>query len=265
MSKNMRDTITITLIANTGVLVEYGDVGMLVDGIHHEPGHVFSKVCKKDLLHMRLGTDVFEHLDYLLFSHEHPDHFSPGFVERHLQFRSVQGIFLPDPAHGSPSLKFLANQIQAQAISHRILDLQPGEAAQFPLVDDLTVTAIGAPHMGPQYAAVKHHCFLLTIAGKHLLFTGDADHIPEYFVPALNGINPDVVFVNPLFYHHANGRKIINEIFRPRTVVIYHMPFAKDDTTQLSHVVERDIKRYGQNGIQPLIFSQEKQRLYLRG
>jgi L-ascorbate metabolism protein UlaG (beta-lactamase superfamily) len=145
------------------------------------------------------------------------------------------------------------------------LDLQPGEAKQFPLSDNLTVTAIGAPHMGPQYAAVKHHCFLLTIAGKHLLFTGDADHVPEYFVPALNGINPDVVFVNPLFYHHANGRKIINEIFRPRTVVIYHMPFAKDDTTQLSHVVERDIKRYGQNGIQSLIFSQEKQRLYLRG
>jgi L-ascorbate metabolism protein UlaG (beta-lactamase superfamily) len=117
--------------------------------------------------------------------------------------------------------------------------------------------------MGPQYAAVKHHCFLLTIAGKNILFTGDADHVPEYFVPALNGINPDMVFVNPLFYHHENGRKIINDIFRPRTVVIYHMPFARDDTTRLSHVVERDIKQHGQNGIQVIIFCQEKQRLYL--
>lgn len=258
-SKN--DSIKITLVANAGVLVEYNGVGLLVDGIHHEEGHPFSRVSENDMKLMRQGYDIFANIDYLLFTHEHPDHFTPQYVSEHIQVRSVKGVFLPNKSDGSPDLALLLNHVQKLAIPFWTLGLEPGDTKRFALADDLIVTAIGTRHMGPQYQTIRNDCFLLTLAGKNLLFTGDADYVSRYFKNALAEVALDAVFVNPVFYHNPNGQEIINEIFRPRNLVIYHMPFEQDDTLQFSYMVTSDIQRHGRPGIQTHVLRREKQSL----
>lgn len=261
--RSSEDCIKITLIANAGVLVEHNDVGLLVDGIHHEDGHPFSQVSENDIKLMRQGLGIFDNLDYLLFTHEHPDHLTPQYVSEFIRQRSVKGIFLPNEHDGSTSLTLLLNQIQKIGIPYWTLGLETGETKRFVLADDLIVTAIGTRHMGPQFASIKNDCFLLTLAGKNLLFTGDADHVAQYFKNALSKVALDAVFVNPIFYHNSNGQKIINEILHPRHVVIYHMPFEQDDVMQFSYMAKSDIERYRRPGILTHVLSSEKQTLCL--
>lgn len=258
----MNDCIKITLVANAGVLVEHNGIGLLVDGIHHEEGHPFSKVSKSDMKFMQQGASIFANLDYLLFTHEHPDHFTPKYVSEHIHLRSVKGLFLPHERDGSPDLALLHNHARNLAIPYMALGLEPGEMKRLVLTDDLVVTAIGTRHMGPQYKTIRNDCFLLTLAGKNLLFTGDADHVFEYFENALSEVAVDVVFVNPIFYHNPYGQEIINDIFQPRDLVIYHMPFEQDDTMQFSYMVKRDRQRFTRPGIQTHVLNGNKQFLY---
>ena len=259
----MDDFIKITLVANAGVHVEYNGLGILVDGVHHEEGHPFSQVSKTDLQHIKNGTDLFKNLDYFLFTHEHPDHFTPQYLLEIIQSRSFKGLFLPGELDGSSDLALLLKQARSISIPCWSLGLDPGEVERVELADDLIVTVIGSEHMGPQYKNIRNDCFLLTLNGINLLFTGDADYVAEYYVKALFEVPLDAVFVNPIFYHNPNGQEIINKIFRPRATVIYHMPLEQDDTMQLNFMVNRDIKRYERPDIQTHILSEKKRSITL--
>jgi len=259
----MSNCTKITLVANAGVFVEHNDVGILVDGIHHEYGHPFSRVSEKDLLLMRQGADIFVNLDYLLFTHEHPDHLTPHHVLEHLHCRTVKGLFLPNESNGTSNLVLLLNRVRKLDIPYWSLGLEPGEIKRFPLTNDLTVTVLGTHHMGKQYTTIRNNCFLLSLAGKNLLFTGDADHVAEHFESALKDVVLDAVFVNPIFYHNSKGQEIIGEIFRPKNLVIYHMPFEHDDTMRFSYMVDKDIEKHGCPEIQTHVLRCERQSISL--
>lgn len=255
--------IRITLIANAGILVEYNEVGFLVDGIHTADDPPFSRVSEADLAAMRQGVPPFTHLDYLLFTHEHGDHCSPRNVLAHIYARPVKGIFLPDAAHGSEELARLLRHILRLGIPHWNLGLEPGTCRRISLTSHLQVTVIGTRHTGPQYQEVRNDCFLLELDGRTLLFTGDGDHVWDYYAPALAGRTVDAVFVNPLFYHHKEGQKILRELFRPRHVLIYHLPFPQDETLRLTAMVHRDRERFATPATRVYILNQPHQSLLL--
>ncbi|MFW5488194.1 MAG: MBL fold metallo-hydrolase [Desulfovibrio sp.] len=257
----MNHFVDVTLIANAGVLVECDGVGVLVDGIHHEDGPPFSKVSELDLQHLKKGTDGFENLDYLLFTHEHPDHFTPQLVLEQLRQRPAKEIFLPSEKGGSPDLTRLFESAGEVGVSCHGLSLEPGESSSFALAGNLAITAIGTRHMGPQYQHIRNDCYLLDLDGVRLLFTGDADYVPEYFAEALGDVPLDAVFVNPIFYHNPAGQRVIADIFKPRHVVVYHIPFAQDDTMRFARMVERDMEKHRQAGYETLVLKEERQRL----
>lgn len=255
--------VDITLVANAGVLVSCNGVGLLVDGMHHEECHPFSKVAEGDLQRMQQGQAPFENLDYLLFTHEHPDHLTPRLVLEHVQRRAVQGVFLPDEEHGSPALGALLHVLWEQGIAHQTFSLEPGRSRRVGLAPGMTLTAIGTRHMGAQYNDVRHDSFLLSLGDINLLFTGDGDHVAAFYQDSLQGVSLDAVFVNPLFYHNDNGQQIIETVFRPRHVVIYHMPFSKDDTLNFTYMVGRDTAKHERSGIETHVLQEEGQQIRL--
>ncbi|WP_027184422.1 MBL fold metallo-hydrolase [Desulfovibrio inopinatus] len=261
----MANTIDITLIANAGVMVEQNGTGLLVDGMHHEGGHPFSRVPQSEMASMRDSAPPFEHLDYLLFTHEHPDHFTPGYVLEYLRHRPIQGLLLPDETGGSADYADLLGHVRKQNIPHHTFGLEPGQTRHVRLAEHLHITAIGTLHMGPQYQDVRNDCFLVALNGMNILFTGDADHVAEYYENALHNVRLDAVFVNPIFYHNPHGQHIINTIFRPRHVIIYHMPFAEDDTMNFTYMVGRDQEKHKNPRVQVHVLGEQRQRLRLYG
>ena len=72
-----RYPIGVTLLANAGVLIRYRDTALLLDGLFGRKDNPFSLLppgCREAMLR---GEPPFERLDYLLFTHYHPDHFDP--------------------------------------------------------------------------------------------------------------------------------------------------------------------------------------------
>jgi len=259
----MNKDITLTLIANAGILIEYDGTGILVDGVHHDATSRFSPVSRVDLLHMRLGKQAFKTLDYLFFSHEHSDHFSPLYVTELIHAREIHKVFLPKAASPSPELGLLCNHLRKKSVEADILSLQPGEFAPFQLGPNITGRIIATRHMGPQYQSVINYCYLFDLSGVTLLFTGDGDFVREYYEAALSGIELDLVFVNPLFYQHPQGQKLINTLFTPKHLVVYHLPFPEDDTMGLGSMVERSKQRFQCTERHTHIFQAEKQSLVL--
>ena len=91
-----RHPIRVTLLANAGVLLQYRGTSLLLDGVFGKNGNPFSVLpggCWDALLR---EEPPFEHLDYLLFSHYHPDHFAPRMVQELLEHRAVKGLFYPE-------------------------------------------------------------------------------------------------------------------------------------------------------------------------
>jgi L-ascorbate metabolism protein UlaG (beta-lactamase superfamily) len=254
-----KERVTATLVANAGVLVEYNGVRLLVDGLHHEEGHPFSKVPEETLGRMMDGVDPYASIDYVFFTHEHPDHFTPACAADYLKRQPVKGLFLP--AQVSDDSARLYDDAQGRSIFCKRFGLAPGEMERCVLADGVEAAGLGALHMGPQFRNVRNDCILLTLGGSNLLFTGDADHVPEFYEEALSDVVLDAVFVNPLFFHHPKGRAVINEIFRPRYLAIYHVPFEQDDDLQFGKLVARDIERHGRPDVQTRVLQAEGQTL----
>ena len=218
------EKVKLTLIANAGVLLEYKGLRYLIDGIHTNDDLEFNGVPQTLLGQMLCGSGELADIDYLLFTHEHIDHFMAGLTQTYLQNNRVQGIVVPAQGGGRlAALKEYAEFTGVETIAPVIAD---GESYKTTL-GEAKLTVAGMRHMGAQFRNVQSCSLLLNFDGKSLLFTGDSDHIPKWFETALAGEKVDVMFVNPLFYLNPMGQAVIEQI-APSTVVIYHLAQAEE-------------------------------------
>ncbi len=218
------EPVKLTLIANAGVLLEYKGIRYLIDGIHTNEDLEFDGVPQTLLGQMLCGDGDLADLDYLLFTHEHIDHFMAGLTQTYLQNNRVQGIVVPAEGGGRlAALKEYAEFTGVEVIAPVIAD---GESYKTAL-GNAKLTVAGMRHMGAQFRNVQSCSFLLDFDRKTLLFTGDSDHIPAWFETALAGERVDVLFVNPLFYLNPMGQKVIEQL-APADVVVYHLAEVKD-------------------------------------
>lgn len=77
-----------------------------------------------------------------------------------------------------------------------------------------------------------------------MFIIGDADFRSEYFEKMLHDAKIDIAFVNPLFINNKKGREVINNVIKPKYLVIYHIPFKNDDKIEFRKLVSHDIMKY---------------------
>ncbi|MBP0963551.1 MAG: MBL fold metallo-hydrolase [Oscillospiraceae bacterium] len=216
--------VKLTLIANAGVLLEYKGQRYLIDGIHTNEDLEFDGVPQTLLGQMLCGSGDLADIDYLLFTHEHIDHFMAGLTQTYLQNNNVKAIVVPAQGGGRlAGLKEYAEFTGVETIAPVIAD---GEGYTTTL-GGAELTVGGMRHMGARFRDVQSCSLLLDFEGKTLLFTGDSDHIPKWFETAFEGKQIDVMFVNPLFYLNPMGQAVIEQM-APSTLVIYHLAQASE-------------------------------------
>ena len=96
----MENMVRATLISNAGLLLEYRGVKLLVDAIYHTTDP-FSNPPPAVWSAMLAGEPPFDGVDTLLFTHDHPDHFSPERLMQYLRYRTVRQVVLPVRAENS--------------------------------------------------------------------------------------------------------------------------------------------------------------------
>ncbi|MDO4719256.1 MAG: MBL fold metallo-hydrolase [Peptostreptococcaceae bacterium] len=232
----------ITLLGNAGIYIEAEGKRILVDGIYKAKGHPFSPLPPDVFWNMKRGVGRYAHADYLLFTHFHPDHYSEEDVIDYLRANAVKKVLLPSR---NPQASRLISHMEREEVSFFIFEDRRCKNQPLPS-EDFFVGAFQCRHLGKQYEAVSSLCCSIKLEKKTLLFTGDADYDKRCFEKGLGDISVDAVFVNPLFFNHRSGREILREVIRPAKVILYHLPFEKDDKMKFREIVQRDRAKYGE-------------------
>lgn len=254
----MGNEIKLTLIANAGVILEYGGTSILVDGIFGGEGHCFDSpdaMCRRSILE---GEGDFSHIDYLLFTHTHPDHFSAEMVLEYLKRRQVKGILLPAPE--TPPERLLGDYIQERRIPAVFLS-HVAPPATYQAEGGVELQALPTRHLDKQFYNMPHFCYLIGLGGRRLLVTADVDYTTEDF-SALGAVFLDGVFVNPMFFHSVCVQSRFRTCLSYERVLVYHVPTLKDKYNY-GRMLKRDIARWPEDREKPILLDCPRQSVKL--
>lgn len=254
-----RHPIRVTLLANAGVLLQYRGVSLVLDGIFGKKDNPFSLLPTGCWDAMLRGGAPFQRLDYLLFSHYHPDHFAPEMVQELLQRRAVKGLFYPEDS--APQVRSLSGWLRQRGVPCMLLDHRTDRAV-VRIEPDISVQAFMVPHLGEEYRDVPHVCYELCFDGRRLLFTADSDYLHEDF-SRLADTPLEAVFLNPLFYQAYYNKRLFHGHFDTDTLCVYHVPFREDDGMHMQDMARRMPRAAAENGLRVLPLTEPLQQIEL--
>lgn len=236
--------ITVTLIANEGILIRLPECTLMIDGIHHDPLGVpdFSPVSQQLLRKIIHHEDIFEKIDYLLFSHNHGDHFSPFFTKKYLENNQPKGLIVPYT--DSKDYGILIETAKQNHIPYYELNFPFFEKHNFQLTEHVHFSVFRTNHASTIFTDTENYCFLLNIHGKNFLFLADADYDVAYLKTLIHTTDIHTVFINPLFLNKSAGREVLLNAIKPENIVVYHIPFEEDDKLGFRYFTEKDVKRF---------------------
>lgn len=256
--------IELTLIANAGILIKAEGVRLLLDGIQSEGNYPFSKtppdILRSMLHHTGQNHYNYNDLDYLIFSHLHPDHFTPDLVAQYLLSNQVSRLLFPQDE--SPRTKSLFAAIHQTQTPCWNFEMERGKLRQYRLQKSLSVTTLCTRHMPQLFADDLCCAVMVTAEHKNILFLTDCSCEETDLLRKFSEATIHTVFINPYFYHDAAGRDILKEYIKPENIVIYHIPFAADDSINIRTLVTQDFKKFPQPEL--VLFSEPFQTLTIQ-
>ena len=238
--------VSLEWVANSGVLVRWGALRLLVDGIYGE-NRYFSPP-RREIQKAVFGMEsAYRDVDALLFTHRHTDHFDAAHTDAYAENNAVRGIYVPRAGEDPDSYLEDRRPLPKAAARGVLRDfhLEMGERYDASLGPDCTASFLRCRHPdGATYRAVEHCALLLEVGGRRILFAADADKCAENGQLFTSLGRLDAVLITPLFFSFPSGRRIL-EAMGPEHVVIYHLPLAPDDVSGLRPLAERELREHG--------------------
>jgi L-ascorbate metabolism protein UlaG (beta-lactamase superfamily) len=218
--------LTITYIANEGVLIESGDKKVMIDALFDKYYEDYLHPTEDMLEKMIAGKAPYDDVDLLLSTHIHRDHFAPTvtgrFLKSHPETKLISSAQLAksiadDYAEGAS----VADQVEGIARDTQVHERE---------VNGMKVTAFFIFHSGssqPRMRQIENMGYLIEINGTRILHLGDSDMNPERFAALnLQSISVDIALVPYWYMADETGVKIINENIQPKHLLGIHFPKA---------------------------------------
>ena len=232
----MDESVTVTLVANAGVLLTYHGRKILIDGLYMVLDSAFSDLPTDTIQSLRLNRAPFDGVDYILFTHEHSDHFSAAMVQAYLQKHSARGVLLP-PVR-TEEQKALTAMLSKRGIPFVASDKVRDAISPEP---GIKVLPIRTRHVDRHFWETPHYALLVTLGEKNFLFTGDADYTSETF-PGLPPLR--AAFLNPLFFRAVSTKTFFHGELPTDTYCVYHIPFAERDVYDIRRTVQKCLEQH---------------------
>ena len=211
----------VTYIANEGVLIEASGKKILIDGLHRFYNDAYAY--PPDDLRERLesATAPYDNLDLIFVSHLHGDHFHRESVASHLK-NSTKAILAASKQIVSEIEKGFAGYDEIKTkISPVTHEWKKSSEEDF---GGIKVKFLGLRHGSERFTWIQNLGHLIEVGGKKYLHIGDADMKAENFESfKLNNENIDVLFVPYWFLQSAEGRKLVEDQFKPKNMIAVHV------------------------------------------
>ena len=186
--------------------------GLLVDGAHGGYPEGFSNPPSQLQCQLRRRTGLFSHVDTLLFTHLHPDHFDASALDAILEASPAPRVYGP-------------------GLDRCSIPVRPVSAGITGLSDPpFQVLAINTVHDGASFSCVPHRSYLLSCGEECFFIGGDAVlGLPQADLLAQMDHPPvTAAFLNPYQLSSSGGQAFLRAL-SPQRVFLYHLPFPNDD------------------------------------
>lgn len=212
--------LTLTPVANAGVLLSSGGTKVLIDALFDQPDPAYRAPAPEVLDNMLKGASPYRDVDLVLVTHNHPDHFDARLAVRYLEAR--EGPLLVAPADAVAEMRKQAAD-WARIVSRVVsLDLKVGEKAEQE-IGAVRLTAFRTLH-GNQESPMNI-MYLFDLGGWRVFHEGDSPGVPEEYVAfGLGGARVDLALVHFWFPLDPDCARFLQEVLRAGHIALTHLP-----------------------------------------
>jgi len=216
--------ITLTPIANSGVLVAAGGSKVLIDALFDKPNPEYRAPAADLIDKMMKGAAPFDGVDLVLVTHNHSDHLDPALAVRYLEAQPEASLLAPaDAAAEMRKLSADWTKIEPRIIA---LDLKIGEKAERN-IKGITVTAFRTLHGGS--ATPMNLMYLFEIGGRRIFHEGDSNALPEEWKSFGLGRSPiDLALVHFWFPFVPDRARMLQEDLKLVHIALTHLPIKEE-------------------------------------
>jgi L-ascorbate metabolism protein UlaG (beta-lactamase superfamily) len=213
--------ISITFLANEGVLLSSGEKQVLIDALFQKYETGYALPADSTRAAMERAAAPFHSVDLILVTHRHGDHFHPAPVVAHLLANSGATLVTSKQVIDSLTGRLPAGH----RLTPRLLARTTAPASRRrEVVAGISVELLGLPHGGRRHRHVEHLGYIVDLGGRRVLHVGDTDFEESTFAPfRLDTARIDVALLPLWMVTSAEGRRIIERWIRPRQVVAFHV------------------------------------------
>lgn len=220
--------ITITRVANAGVILSDGDARVMIDGMVVEPYAVYGGLPDSAAADFARASGDFSGIDLALVSHRHHEHNQPEYACRFLQNSPGTQFYSSEQVIGLVR-EFCRELTTGSGRVHRI---EPPYGQPHVIVrEDIRVTVFPLSHGRHKYARIQNYGHLVEMGGLRVLHVGDAAMDPADFEQAgLADIDIDVALIPWMFFQPGVGADLIARYMdAPLKIAVHVAPGELDE------------------------------------
>lgn len=198
---------------NSGLYFQDERCGIFVDGLHEGKSVGFSATPREIRQQLHTHTGIFRQDNLYLFSHNHPDHFSPDLVRQLRNFEPDSMIFGPMILQSNARPQFISDGIRRFCYHN------------------WTVFLIDAIHDGQGFERVPLNTFLIQTDHQSFFIASDAI-ISATLYSRIQSLSPAPItaaFVN-IYQLASQTEQAYLHALSPERIWLYHMQFPQDDS-----------------------------------
>lgn len=233
---------SVTFCANAGFSLQLRGKRILVDALHNRKVPRFSPLSPEIWADMQ-AHPAFSNPDLIFFTHCHDDHFSAELTDQARKLWPSATLVLPE------------QQFTGQY-------LLCGREVKF-TADGITLTFIRLTHEGEEYANVPHYGLLLETDSARILIAADCKVANPQLTPFLEHKRIDLAILEFPWLTLYAGKRYVDEIIRPRHLLINHIPFVQDDISGYRDAAIHTARQYSGADTRLLLEPLQTEHFYL--
>ncbi len=219
-----RAPLSLTYVANMGVLVESGGTKVLIDALFDKPNPAYRAPEPAVLEKIIKGEPPFDGIKLTLVTHNHPDHFASGVAVRFLEAQTEAVLIAP--ADAVAELRKAATdwaKLEPRVVS---LDLENGDFRRLTAAG-IPITVIRTLHGGSSLP--MNLMYLFDLNGRRIFHEGDSPGRPEIFRGfGLESAPVDLAVVHYWFPFREDSASFFQKEFRPDHLALTHLPIENE-------------------------------------